>query len=179
MASWFCQLCRLLYLGWQRILVFYCRFLGFRYSCQCGHPAKWKTTLTIHGHLGIYTIRENQPKYCPECWAKAAIKCAWCGETIRPGDPITLYTPKPGVKLPEHAVVYRYIPHLQVVGCLGWNCAETGADRAGFWIMPGKVQRVMSPLEMLLSQAGAEVMIIDLADPSQAVPFPRFEPSKN
>jgi len=121
--------------AWEKFQALYYRYLGRNYKCGCGHTAKWKTILTIHGHEGVFKAPSKTPAYCPQCWAQAAIKCAWCGGTIVPGDPITLYSPGN-------------------VGCLGWDCADTGADHAGFWVMPGKVQRVMSPLEMFVANDG-------------------------
>ncbi|MBI1833507.1 MAG: hypothetical protein HYR90_01650 [Candidatus Andersenbacteria bacterium] len=156
---------------WQAIFYVY---FGRRYICGCGHTAKWKTVLTIHGHSGVYAPQSKKPDWCPECWAKAAIKCAWCGNTILPGDAITLYIPtKEDFQIPEHAVVYKREPQVQLVGCLGWDCAMSGADRAGFWVMPGKVQRVMSPMEKLMANGGLEVVVEnDLTDPAQAIPIP-------
>jgi hypothetical protein len=164
------------YCLWEKIqCVFYLVF-GRSYKCDCGHKAKWKTMLKIDGKSGVYTLGK-QHDYCPQCWAKAAIKCAWCGGTITPGDAITLYSPRDkDLRSLKHAVVYKRTPHLQLVGCLGWNCADTGADRAGFWIMPGKVQRVASPFEMLMSGMNGgdcnPVVVGDLSDPNQAVLIP-------
>lgn len=151
--------------------------VGRDYMCGCGHTAKWKTVLTVGGG-GIYTLPSEKPDYCPECWAKAAIRCAWCGDTILPGDPITLYTPrKNDFVVPEHAVVYRREPQLQLVGCLGWDCAHTGADRSGFWVMPGEVRRVLSPLEELIANGGTEVVISgNLGDIRQAIPISDQDP---
>jgi len=36
---------------------------------------------------------EDAPPYCLDCYAKTAIRCAWCGGTIVPDGPITLYSP--------------------------------------------------------------------------------------
>lgn len=149
--------------------------------------------LTIDGHAGVFCALSKTPEYCPECYAKAVIKCAWCGETILPGDPITLYSPGPPTELfistkepgeaqqqrqkkdfvvPEHAVIYQREPRLVLVGCLGWDCADTGGDRAGFWVMPGKVQRVATAMEMLLADGGKDIIIVgDLTDPRQAIPI--------
>lgn len=156
--------------------VFY-RYFGRNYRCGCGHAAKWKTAMVIHGQGGVYRLSDKKPKYCPACWAKAAIKCAWCGNAIMPGDAVTLYTPNPhkDFKVPDYAVMYKEKPHLQLVGCLRWDCAETGADRAGFWVMPGKVQRVASPIELVFAnlENGGDGIVItgDLTDPSQAIPL--------
>lgn len=155
---------------WEGMQLFFCSFFNRTYMCDCGHRTKWQTILTIHGQRGRFTVSSKKPEYCAECWAKAAIICAWCDGSILPGDPITLYTPtNDGHKIPDHAVVYKQEP-LQLVGCLRWECSETGADRAGFWVMPGKVQRVLSPIEQLIA-GGCEgaIIINDLADQSQAI----------
>jgi len=121
---------------WQKITVFYYTNFGKTYLCKCGHRAKWKTRLSVNGHEGLYTLTDKE--YCPQCFAQSAIKCAWCGDTIFPGDPITLYTPPKDFAIPAHAIIHKTDP-LELVGCLGWDCAQTGADRSGFWVMPGKV----------------------------------------
>lgn len=159
---------------WEKFQAFYCRYLGRNYKCGCGHTTKWKTILTIHGHEGVFKAPSKKPDYCPYCWAKAAIKCAWCSDTILPGDAITLYTPREkDFVITPHAVVYQKEPRLQLVGCLGWNCADTGADRSGFWVMPGKVQRVASPFEMLMATGGTDPIIVgDLTDPRESTPIP-------
>lgn len=100
-----------------------------------------------------------------------AIRCAWCGNRIFIGDPITLYTPltqeltqNNDFQVPENAVVYSKDP-LQLVGCLGWNCAESGADRAGFWVPgengKGRVQRVQTAYEAILCSKEPFIMIVD------------------
>ncbi|MBA3551035.1 hypothetical protein H0W32_02410 [Patescibacteria group bacterium] len=161
---------------WQKSQSVFYLIFGRSYECNCGHKAKRKTMLTIDGESGIYTL-DKEHKYCPQCWINAAIKCAWCSNTIIPGDAITLYTPQDkDFKVPEHAVVYKRTPHLQLVGCLGWNCADTGMDRSGFWIMPGKVQRAASPMEMMISgmSNGDDGMLIvnNLSNPNEAVLIP-------
>lgn len=158
---------------WDNTRVFFSKNFGRNYLCKCGHKAKWKTRLFIGGSQGIYTLHKDTD-YCPECFSKAAIKCAWCGKPIMPGDPITLYTPrKNDFEVPKHAVVWETDP-LQLVGCLRWGCAESGADRSGFWEMPGRVQRVASPIEMLLARGpeGGPIIINDLSDPCEAIPIP-------
>lgn len=78
-----------------------------------------------------------------------AIRCVWCGSVIFIGDPVTLYSCKKGTKLPDYVICYNKKLN-QYVGCLGWNCAETGADVSGFWIPPGKVFRVKNAFEILM-----------------------------
>lgn len=153
-----------------RVKAFSYRCFGRNHLCDCGHRSKWKTVLEIDGIKGVFKLPKNK-EYCGKCFAEAAIKCAWCGGTILPGDPITLYTPKKDFEIPNHAVIYKRVP-LQLVGCLGWDCCQTGGDRAGFWVMPGKVYRVMSPIGMLLAHGNEGAVIIgDLGDISKAIPI--------
>lgn len=113
-------------------------------------------------------FQERQDSALPQL---PAIPCAWCGKSIWPGDPVTLYTPLNKNYQPASGVVtYRQEPRL-FVGCLRRNCANSGMDRSGFWVPPGQVLRVMSPFEMVI--ATDEVVIIgDLTDPSLAIPLP-------
>lgn len=158
--------------GWQWVQALYYRFFGRSYLCKCGHTCKRKTSLTIDGIHGVFKIPKKDPEYCPECWQEAAIKCAWCDEIILPGESVTLYTPKENFEIPEHAVFYKSEPRVQLVGCLRWACARSGVDRAGFWVMPGKVQRVATPLEILEANPVLNALIInDFSDPNQAIPI--------
>ncbi len=164
---------RILRRFWMNSQSLFYKTFGRNYMCGCGHMAKQKTLFIINKCRGVYTLDKSRD-YCPQCWRKAAIKCAWCGEIILPGEPITLYTPREGVTVPEYAVVYKEAP-LQLVGCLRWDCADTGASRAGFWVMPGKVQRVASPLEMLIagvpSGSSEAIVVNDISDPSETIPI--------
>ncbi len=134
----------------------------------CGHSTKKEGVCVSFGEK--YTINmplsENEnPDHCLKCIGDMAIKCAWCGEPIYIGEPITLYSPeRESFKIPEYAVRYSEKPVI-LVGCLRWDCALTGGDRAGFWMPPGKVLRVTSPIEMALS-SGKGVVVQNLSDPS-------------
>lgn len=132
-------------------------------AVRCGHRTKRTGTVSAFGR----TITTKMPRnddgsvdYCLDCIRKLAIQCARCDEPIFIGDPITLSTPCDEFQIPEHAVVYKRDP-LQLVGCLGWNCAETGADRAGFW-MPGEdgkgcVERMLTAYEAILGVKGTAI----------------------
>lgn len=133
---------------------------------QCGHPTKLMDRVNAFGETGIITItpgKNGKVEYCHRCLEKMTIRCAWCGNPIFIGNPVTLYTPAENYKIPEHAVICGSNP-IRLVGCLGWNCADSGVDRAGFWIPPGKVHRVASPLEIALS-SGKGVIVSNLGDP--------------
>ena len=47
--------------------------------------------------------------------------------------------------------------------------ADSGADRSGFWVPPGEVFRVMSPLEQCL-QSNDIVICSDVSDIREAIP---------
>lgn len=141
-----------------------------RYFAQCGHLTRKKDTVTAFGKIIECEIplHNGFAEYCHACLAKMAIRCAWCGEPIFIGDPITLYSPNSkDVEMPKYAVPYE---NGTFVGCLRWNCADSGADRSGFWMPPDEVYRVLSPMEQCL-RSGDVVVVGDLSDVSQAVPF--------
>ena len=136
----------------------------------CGHHTKKTGKVVSHGvshQIGMPLANNGNPDYCLKCIGEMSIKCAWCKSPINIGDPVTLYIPNESSGVPSYAVRYDKDPRC-LVGCLGWNCASTGGDRQGFWVPPGKVKRVPSPIEMLM-EGGSEtkaVVIGDLSDPS-------------
>lgn len=139
-------------------------------AVKCGHRTKQSGRVSAFEQTITVTMPQNQNgsmDYCLDCIGGMAIQCAWCGDPIFIGEPITLYTPRSDFQVPEHAVVYNKEP-IQLVGCLSGNCAETGIDRAGFW-MPGEngkgsVWRVPTVLEVILGAKEPSAMII--SDPS-------------
>lgn len=137
------------------------------YQAACGHMSQRKGWVEIFGerhHFKFSGDPCNLP-YCLDCLAKGAIRCAWCGEPILYGSPVTLYTPlKEDFVIPDHAVVYSKSP-LQLVGCLVCSGADGAFDRAGFWQHPGKVVRVPSPTEMAMSTNGV-VITEDVSNPN-------------
>ncbi|MBP9856187.1 MAG: hypothetical protein KBC48_02715 [Candidatus Pacebacteria bacterium] len=86
---------------------------------------------------------------------KQVIKCAWCGEAIVPGDPITLYTPRPDFVIPDHAQSVCDLGghRVRLVGCPRPSCADSGADYAGTWEMPGKVVTRQTAYEMIVGES--------------------------
>lgn len=138
---------------------------------QCGHKTP------IYGYLKAYdTVRgvklhdnEGAPLLCFDCLNKATIPCAWCGQAIFPGDPVTLCSPRDAAyQPPAGAVTYSENP-LRYVGCLHIGCSEGGMDRQGFWVPPKGVQRVLSPIEQLLQSDAGCLVIHDLSDPAETV----------
>lgn len=122
---------------------------AFKVKCSGGSEVK-------------YFRCEGIPVCCEKCFEQAIIACAWCGLDIYPGSPVTLYSPvdKGNFQKPERAAFYDK-EKMILVGCLRWACADTGADRAGFWTHEKKVERMMSPLEACLAR-GEAVVVEDL-----------------
>lgn len=146
------------------------KFDSTEVMAQCGHMTRLAGEVEAFGekyHFRFNGKADEAPQYCLDCLGKTAIRCAWCGEPIFIGDAVTLYGAKKGFEVPDGAVVYQEKPRI-VVGCLRWDCADTGADRAGFWVYPGEVKRVASPLELCLSTGGV-VMASDVSDPAGSV----------
>lgn len=83
---------------------------AFRYTAtRCGHRTRRKGKVSAFGRTITTEMPMNKSTpvdYCLRCIGKMAIRCAWCGEPIFIGDPITLYTPRGDFKVPEHTVVY-------------------------------------------------------------------------
>lgn len=125
-------------------------------ASKCGHRTYRKGKVSAFGHTITTKMRKNKDcsrDYCLDCLGKMAIRCAWCSRPIFVGDPITLYTPGEGVEVSVHAVSHNEDP-LQLVGCLGSNCADTGGDMAGTWAPgsngKGQVRRMPTAFEYLL-----------------------------
>jgi len=156
-------------------------------ATKCGHKTCSKGT--VNTPYGKYKTKmpviNDKVEYCLDCIGKMTICCAWCGGPIFIGDPITLYSP---TKRPKHLLKKGVITKsdaernnnqfkaggvvydektMSLVGCLRMNCADTGADRAGFWvpsddkIREGTVHRIMSPIEQCMA-TGKQVIVDDL-----------------
>jgi hypothetical protein len=137
----------------------------------CGHKTKLFSRVEVFGREVFCALKKGGFDYCPECRAKMAIRCAWCGRIIMPGDPITLYTPRdPDWKIPKHAVIYQREPVLQLVGCMRLLCSEGAIDRTGFWVEPGEVLRVASPMELVMATTNHSPCN-DVCDINQAIPL--------
>lgn len=138
---------------------------------QCGHETKLQDEVSAFGQTTVTTItphKDGKVEYCHRCLEKMAICCAWCGKPIFIGDPVTLYTRRnKDFVIPSCAIIFAHDP-LQLVGCLRWNCAESGADRAGFWLPPGQVYRVPTPLEIVMSGEKEILAVNNLSDIKKA-----------
>src|SRR3989344_1863353 len=145
-------------LWWETRLLFY-KLFGRKYQANCGHKCKLMAKVKVFEEEIIFRLDKKDLDYCQQCLSDMSIRCAWCGGSITVGDAITLYTPtKKDFQIPDYAVFYKRVP-FQLVGCLRWGCADSGIDRAGFWVPPGKVYRILSPMEMLIA-SGSEKPII-------------------
>lgn len=156
----------------------YVLWLAFTYPIRrtytantCGHRTKKTGRIRAHGERIVMSIplaKNGNPNYCLECIRKMSIRCAWCTHPIHVGDPVTLYLPQDSFEVPTHAVRYHENKD-HFVGCLRWGCAHSGIDRQGFWVPPGKVERVPSPLEVMLSANNdhecSAVIVNDLSNP--------------
>lgn len=153
-------------------------------AVKCGHKTKRTGPMMVFGEqitMQMPINKDGTVDYCLDCLGKMSIHCAWCGEPISIGDPITLYTPRDKeFEVPEEAVIYTQEP-LRLVGCLRWDCAHTGADRGGFWLPgedgQGQVEIVPSIYELAMSGSGGSVVLVnDLGDMDEAIDptvFPR------
>jgi len=164
-------------------------------ATKCGHRTKQTGRVSAFGQSTVMKMPKNKVgsvDYCLDCIGIMTVRCAWCCDPIFIGSSITLYSPGPregffssreptdaqekrkqkDFALPDGAVIYFEHP-LTLVGCLGWNCADTGADRAGFWLPgedgKGRVQRVPTVLETLLGAEKDSVLVVDdLSDIKEA-----------
>ncbi len=129
----------------------------------CGHKTHKKGFMHNGKCMTIMEmpLAENgHPDYCLECIGKMSIQCAWCGKPITIGSPITLYIPKKGFNVPDYAVRYGDGDNQALVGCFGWDCADSGADLVGRWLPHGVVYQVPSPT-MIAFQTGKIVLVSD------------------
>jgi len=125
----------------------------FTLTAECGHETKVRDEVTAHGVTITTTIpiKDGKTDYCHRCLETMSIHCAWCGRPIFVGDPVTLYVSTDDYAIPDYAVKHEDDAY---VGCLRGDCAETGADRAGFWYPPGQVKLDLSPLEAAIEKSG-------------------------
>jgi len=152
----------------EKAWVFFTTIFRKTYTANiCGHKTKSTGFMKAGDRVTIMTmpLAENKrPDYCLDCIGKMTIKCAWCSNDITIGSPVTLYTPVDTYEVPDHAVPYTEGGSKALVGCLGWECACSGADRAGFWLPgedgKGRVHRVPTAIEILMGNPNAKALIV-------------------
>jgi hypothetical protein len=156
-----------------KIVYAFRRITNTKVKSGCGHLTHVKGPIayfkpSFNGGIKTKNIislildKKGEATHCLSCIEDASIRCTWCGGSILPLEPITLYIPCDDDYIaPEYAVIYN--PDNTVnryVGCLRWDCAETGADMCGFWGFDKQVHRVKSPLDVALETE--EVVIVKL-----------------
>lgn len=130
---------------------------GKRYTAsKCGHDTYLVGGAMVLGETPCFKLPlvNGAPEYCIGCIAGMAVRCAWCSRPIHVGDLVTLYVRQEGMPLGKQPVAYREDennPYRRYVGCLRSSCADTSADRAGFWEPPGLVRLVPTPYEQSLA----------------------------
>lgn len=163
------------------------RFSPFLHTAKCGHLTKKVGDIVAFGETITTELAVNKDgriELCHNCIAKMAIRCAWCAKSIFIGEPITLLSPMhPELfELPLGGVVYSDNPLLQVVGCLRWECAVSGADRAGFWLPDtngkGHVVRVPTAYEMIMNAKEPSMVVISNTGDMNEAMNPKIIPIK-
>lgn len=102
----------------------------------CGHKTAQNGKIEAFGvETDMKMPRNSQGRldYCLDCITQMTVKCAWCGDVIFIGTPITLYGPSYPWVFPDGTVFHSDNP-LRVVGCPSSSCADTGADYVGMWL---------------------------------------------
>lgn len=143
-------------------------------TTECGHKTKALGTWNAHGEERLIdlNVESGSTPYCHNCIEKMTIQCAWCGLPIFVADPISLsFCTDPDWAQPDYAVEHATGNRMSLVGCMRWDCADSGLSFAGHWATPGKVQKAVTPimLAMQAAEAGVETPIIfnDISDPEQ------------
>ncbi len=109
---------------------------------KCGHKTKIIGEIHYFNHTSIMEMelsKNGKPDYCLLCIAKMTIQCAWCGNPITIGSPITLFIPKKDFEIPNHTIAYQKDSLKKLVGCVHGNCIELPDDIQGYWMPPGKI----------------------------------------
>lgn len=143
----------------RRILVWFWRITKKTVMAGCGHKTLVVGTIIIEGQKRVFALDGNaQPECCLDCFQKSIINCAHCGFPIVPGEPITLYEMAEDFVPKEGSRKYgdEYNCH---IGCMRFDCADTGMDRAGFWEYPGMVRRVQNIYETILADPTIKMAI--------------------
>lgn len=106
-------------------------------ATRCGHTTKRRGVLKAFGQQAKVRMPVNElgsVDWCLDCISDLTIRCAFCGNAIFIGEPITLHTPpKTGFQTPAHAYIYKNIP-LLLVGCIACQGdTKTEAHMDYYW----------------------------------------------
>ncbi len=139
-------------------------------TSKSGQLTKRHGYIEVKGDRRLFTLPfvDGQIQYTLDELRGMTATCAWCGKPIFIGDMITLYgTSREGnLKVKEGATLYALLPTALWVGCNRDSCTDTVADWQGRWVPDettfgkGQVERMMSPLELMLQNPGAAVHIV-------------------
>lgn len=130
----------------------------------CGHETHKKGFMCYGKSTIIWELpfaENGHPDYCLKCVEKMSIQCAWCGEPIITGSPITSYRPKKEFRVPDYAVKYDNGDNQDFVGCFRVECVDPSLDLAGYWMPPGVTKRVTPPYELRM-MSGNTFVVDDL-----------------
>lgn len=108
----------------------------------CGHLTRRMDVLRAFGDRTVVSIN-GHPEYCHRCLEQAAIQCVFCGKAIFPTETpvtITLHDSLERFKNIHGIKILQKSPFL-IIGCMRATCSDSAANRAGFWVMPGQVEK--------------------------------------
>ena len=98
----------------------------------CGHKKTAEGEVKAFGDTMTQVMpRDLKKKHiiCPACLAKKAICCAWCGQTIFVGEPVTLFAAtKGGIEPKPDSLMYGGD---RLVGCLRPKCKQPNVSAVG------------------------------------------------
>ena len=147
-----------------------------QHEFKCGHTGPLVQEVTIFGQKEKSSLKPDQFEWCHECLAKMAIMCAWCSEPILIGELIVFHSHSTSrvdkVFLDANHFVQHPQDPSQFVCCMRMGCA-VDARCDGIWMPPGKVMRVLSPIEEAMGQVergepSSPIVVSDLCDPREA-----------
>ncbi len=106
----------------------------------CGHTTREVSVAIKNNDWVIVQVPPgNDRAYCAKCVVKSAIVCAWCGEIIWPGDPVSLMAPLETKFYKQLEGSFCFDREtMTMIGCLRPGCSSR-FDVAGFWAVPGRI----------------------------------------
>jgi hypothetical protein len=103
-----------------------------QFNAQCGHKTPAEGEVKAFGDAITMVMPRNLKKkhtMCPSCLAKKAICCAWCGQAIFVGEPVTLFVATAGGVEPKPDSMLHGGDRL--VGCLRPKCKQPNVSAVG------------------------------------------------